>query len=535
MISLASALVIMATLLAGQAKADNDGAAIELLRQAGQVLQENDSFTVEITAEIDFTKDDLRHIESSNYVFTAVRPNRFALRVVGDWSPVTVIRDGQQDYAYQGLFHQYHTRPAAGDFRQLFDADNPISATLGVLPMAEELLTGDFLSTILEQNMTISDLGQQEFDGQTLAGVRLVADMIDLDLWFTTGSTILLHHVQADYERFIRELRSHQANMPETSMTQRWTFNNWQLGEPVADDVFTIDPPVGAEQVFQFGPQPPRHPLLGQPAPSFTLHLLDGSTRSLSDYLGRDIVILDFWAVRCPPCRDGLPVITAVADEYRDQGVVFYAVNLEDSARGIENVFDSLDSLTSPPMVARDTTGRAGNLYQVGPIPQTVIIGRDGLVQSVHLGFSPAIGDQLAVEVRALVEGQNLISEPAETRSADLACLDVNLTPNELPLGQSATVSFLIRNNGPDNLEPGMYLVVLFIDNEQVYVALGSEPIAADQEITLDIPAEQWQCRILSEGEHAVRAAVIGYEYLQDRSNNNNNVRKNITVVAPQP
>jgi len=134
------------------------------------------------------------------------------------------------------------------------------------------------------------------------------------------------------------------------------------------------------------------------------------------------VVILDFWASWCPPCVRGLPVVTKAANEYKDKGVVFYAVNVREDRQTIGKFLDE-KKLDCP--VALDKDGKVGDLYGVEGIPQTVLIGKDGRVQSVHVGFAPQVEKTLREELDALVAGKDLGTEKQKSakkvRSAERA------------------------------------------------------------------------------------------------------------------
>ena len=150
--------------------------------------------------------------------------------------------------------------------------------------------------------------------------------------------------------------------------------------------------------------------LLGQTAPPFELELLDGDSMALAEHSGQDIVILDFWATWCGPCIRAMPHQMEVAEEYRDQNVVFYAINQRERDQTVSRFLEQREWDLTVPM---DRDGSVGGLYNVRGIPQTVIIGRDGTVQAVHVGFSPRLGDRLRRELDTLLAGEHLV-EPAE-------------------------------------------------------------------------------------------------------------------------
>ncbi len=148
------------------------------------------------------------------------------------------------------------------------------------------------------------------------------------------------------------------------------------------------------------------HPLVGQPAPTFTAPLMGGGILDLSQHLGKEVVLLDFWATWCPPCRRGLPAIAAIAETYHGKGAVVYAINLMEPESVVGAYLKEAD-LRLP--VAFDADGGIARLYEVSGIPQTVFIGKDGIIRDVHvgvsLGFESAVKRQIAALLAAPVAG----------------------------------------------------------------------------------------------------------------------------------
>ncbi len=147
------------------------------------------------------------------------------------------------------------------------------------------------------------------------------------------------------------------------------------------------------------------HPLTGQQAPDIKLDLLGGGTLDLSEHRGKHIVLLDFWATWCGPCREYMPIIERVAEEFRDQGVVLYAVN---SQEGPETVREFLKTFTIRSPIAMDISGMASFAYQADFIPQTVIIDTQGRIQKVYSGASRGIEAKLRSDLRRLIAGEDL-------------------------------------------------------------------------------------------------------------------------------
>ncbi len=142
------------------------------------------------------------------------------------------------------------------------------------------------------------------------------------------------------------------------------------------------------------------HPLVGQQAPLFAASLLDDSPFDLADYVGRDVIILDFWATWCGPCQQALPTLSDVAAQFKDRGVRFFAVDIEETP---DDVRRFLDESSLGLTVVMDRDGSISSQYGVNGIPQTVIIGTDGRVRFVHVGLSGDLRQRLTRELNELV------------------------------------------------------------------------------------------------------------------------------------
>jgi peroxiredoxin len=151
--------------------------------------------------------------------------------------------------------------------------------------------------------------------------------------------------------------------------------------------------------------------LLGKPAPDFELELLAGGKLKLSDLKDKKIVVIDFWATWCPPCRKALPILIEVTDGLKDKDVTFCAVDLREDA---EKVKKFLEAQKLSCTVAFDKDGAVAKSYGVTGIPQSVIIGKDGTVQAVHVGFAADLKDRLTKELGTLIDGKKLAEPPKE-------------------------------------------------------------------------------------------------------------------------
>lgn len=148
--------------------------------------------------------------------------------------------------------------------------------------------------------------------------------------------------------------------------------------------------------------------LVGKPAPDFTLKTLDDQEVKLSALKG-SVVVVDFWATWCPPCRKSLPHLQAISvnEELAKKGLKVFAVNARETKDKIEPFMKENKYSFSVPM---DTTGETMKAYLVRGIPTTVIVGHDGVIKNVFVGFG---GDESAKQLDQAIEAALKAAKPA--------------------------------------------------------------------------------------------------------------------------
>ncbi|MBP6471093.1 MAG: TlpA family protein disulfide reductase [Chloroflexi bacterium] len=121
----------------------------------------------------------------------------------------------------------------------------------------------------------------------------------------------------------------------------------------------------------------------GQPAPDFTLAMLNGRETSLSDYAGQ-VVVVNFWATWCPPCKAEMPAINAYYEANQDKGFVVLGVNAHEDAGTVSRFIEST-GFTFP--ILLDDYGKVEQQYQINSFPSTFVIDRDGQIVYIHIGL----------------------------------------------------------------------------------------------------------------------------------------------------
>lgn len=133
-------------------------------------------------------------------------------------------------------------------------------------------------------------------------------------------------------------------------------------------------------------------------ASDFTLPQLAGDPVSLSDYRGR-VVIMEFWATWCGPCRFSLPSLEAVYKRYRDRGVTVLLLNQQETAEVIQRWAGK--RYAAP--ILLDASGEVAARYQVQGIPRLFIVDQDGRLVYAHEGYGGGLERNLALILEQLL------------------------------------------------------------------------------------------------------------------------------------
>lgn len=127
---------------------------------------------------------------------------------------------------------------------------------------------------------------------------------------------------------------------------------------------------------------------VGEKAPDFTLKDVNGKPVKLADYVGKSVIMLDFWATWCNVCKREMPVLEKVYKEYKPKGVEFFGICLDENLVQIKKVLEQ-KGVTYQTLI--DEGARvATEVYQLaGPIPLKVVIDKKGVVRYSHVGDYP--------------------------------------------------------------------------------------------------------------------------------------------------
>lgn len=135
-------------------------------------------------------------------------------------------------------------------------------------------------------------------------------------------------------------------------------------------------------------------------APDFTLKSRDGKNLRLSDYRGQ-VVMINFWASWCGPCRQEMPLLEDLYKRYSKLGFTIVGVNVDTDSSKANNYLK--DVTVSFPIVY-DTSNNVSKTFNVNAMPTTVIVDRNGNMRFLHQGYKPGYENEYKKQVKQLIK-----------------------------------------------------------------------------------------------------------------------------------
>lgn len=346
------------------------------------------SFAMEISTHIELAGESREIALTAEVALSGDRKSIFKITTPTESAEVT--SNGTEQYIY---------RPADKKFMKVkapLDREDALSMISGD-PMRMSTI---WLGQLLNNSLDLLDQAKGEYVGAENGQdhVKLLYPKFALDLWVAQGATPLP-------QRMVMDVTPALTRAPEgAKAVNTVVFTNWQTSPGFAPAHFAWNAPEGAtEDKGRSGA--PGAELLGKAAPDFSLKMLDGSEMTLSSHKDKDVVILDFFATWCGPCRMSMPVVDKVADDYKSKGVAFYAVNCGEDSAKVKGFLDG-QNLDMP--VALDPNQVVQSKYGANSIPRMILVGKDGTVQAIHAGYSPALDRDLREQLDTLLSGKKL-------------------------------------------------------------------------------------------------------------------------------
>ena len=134
-------------------------------------------------------------------------------------------------------------------------------------------------------------------------------------------------------------------------------------------------------------------------APDFTLKSKSGENLKLSEFRG-EVVMINFWASWCGPCRQEMPILEAMYDRYKELGFTILGVNVEKNSKNADKLLKSIP-VSFP--ILYDNKNQVSELYDVIAMPSTILVDRDGNMRYLHRGYEKGYEIEYEEQVRGLL------------------------------------------------------------------------------------------------------------------------------------
>ncbi len=266
----------------------------------------------------------------------------------------------------------------------------------------ELLIRPQMRAQLIAQIQGVQLMGEEQLGGRKVTRLQLLlVDKRVIDVWFTQDAKPLL--VQLKTTETIPISDQQNIQLITTS-----TFD-WKVGSPLPDSLFAAVPPAGAQRVDDLMTalrEGEMRRLLGQQAPLLELSDTTGQVVRLADYVGKKVTVLIFWASWCAPSVNGMESLNAFVAEAQQKGAVVLAVNLGEP---LQTVQAAVAEHKYQGRVLLDPETKSLDIYRLGELPTTILIGRDGTVQSFRSGSTTDARQLIRQDTATLLQGKNLV------------------------------------------------------------------------------------------------------------------------------
>lgn len=388
----------------------------DVLKQMADYLGKLPAFSCRIAMGIQIQAEGLNQKVETKLTARLERPNRLALVAEGGMAAATIISDGKKLTQYMPALKRYTESDAPADIAGLAKtgAGELTGGVGGMIPANGD----DFYKSIMAGVTGSEYLGTEKIGDVLCHHCRFLQQDINWEIWIEAGDRPVVHKLVPDLSKQFAGAGG--GALGDAKIEYIVTFTDWNVTPKFTDADFAFTPPAGVEKVESLtqgmppgmgGEEAAPHRLLGKAAPPFDTVDPNATAVALQNHLGKSVIMLDFWATWCGPCIRAMPEISGVAKKYADQGLVFYAVNVGEDA---DTVKEFLKAKEFDVPVAMDPASDISRLYGVTGIPQTVLVGKDGKVHVVHVGFGGNMAAELSKQVEDLLAGKDLATPALE-------------------------------------------------------------------------------------------------------------------------
>jgi hypothetical protein len=342
------------------------------------------SFTMDMELRVEAKKEGLSVEKYENYSVAVQRPNRLAVVLRTNTDGLTLVSDGTNLYTHIPSQKCYDVKPAPAAFAGIHDSYfGKLIKGHSPWSYVRPILDGKGQYILAEMSEDAEFAGTEEVDGALCDQIKSTNSWAPSRLWVEKGPRPIVHKLIYELSQSAVEwLAEDKQALAGMSLEMIVRYRNWQPNVPVPAERFKFIAPrdaLRAEWLSGMAKDKGDPRMSGKIAPNFRLSLLDGGQFDLAAHKGKDVVVLQFWAIWSVPSVRALPELTRMADAYKGKGVVFCAIHPKAERDKVKKVLATLNC--APPVGVEQEVGISTDLYQsiqrlvlprlVGPIYTT--------------------------------------------------------------------------------------------------------------------------------------------------------------------
>ncbi len=377
-----------------------------------------DNGILRLQAQVDNDKID----EPVPFAVTLVRPDKLFVEA---YQALAVCEGKQMRALIKDLRDQVLVKDLASPLtKKGFYSDRVLNMVLsqgvaGDPPQVMLLLDENPAAALSRQAKEPTLLEPAQIDGRDYDRVRLNRHDGVAVFWIDR-QTHVLRRLEYPVDDLRRDLAS-RGHVDHVVLTA--DFVAAQVDVPVDAKKFVFEVPAGTEQV-KFFVQPRPAQLLSKKVPDFKLEGLDKKPISPADLAGK-VVVVDFWATWCAPCKMSLPNLQNVYQKYKDNDrVAFLAVSVDQADVKKEALLDAMKEMAVTLPICRDTTGVLAAVFKTPDIPAMFIIGPDGIVQDYQRGYDENLTTTLPQKLDQVLSGKSIYEKGLREYQEELKKLE---------------------------------------------------------------------------------------------------------------